>query len=136
MLKFDKCHGLGNDYIYVDAATLSFEKAQELAPSLCKRGAGVGADGIILIGQDTTQSVIMKMLNADGSEGLMCGNGARCVAHLAKRWGWLSGDEVTIHTAAGERHAVIKNYSPEESQVTVDMGFPVFGGIGYWLSRR
>ena len=125
-MKFDKCHGLGNDYIYVDAAHMSLVDAQAAAPDLCPRGPGIGADGIILLGQLDSGHVSMRMVNADGSEGLICGNGLRCVAHLAKRWGWVDGMKVIVDTAVGERQVLLQSYSPEESQVCVAMGMPDF----------
>jgi len=131
-MKFDKCHGLGNDYVYVDGKELSLADAQLLAPQLCRRGPGVGADGIIIMGQMPESNMIsMRMVNADGSEGLICGNGLRCVAHLARKWQWVSDDEMIIDTAVGPRRAVIEKYTPQESNVTVEMGFPNFDKVGF-----
>jgi diaminopimelate epimerase len=91
MRPFVKLHGLGNDFIVVDArdpAQSSELEAWWLAPervqSLCRRGHGVGADGVILAlpPRDEGSSARMRILNADGSEPEMCGNGIRCLAKL------------------------------------------------------
>lgn len=83
-MQFTKYHGLGNDFIIVDTEAPEAWTAEQ-ARSLCDRHRGIGADGVLLVGPpsgDTRAS--MRVLNADGSEPEMCGNGLRCVAlHLA-----------------------------------------------------
>lgn len=83
-IPFSKYHGLGNDFILFDALAhpdLARLHLVRLAPFLCNRHEGVGADGILLLGADP--GLFMRIINADGSDGGMCGNGLRCVAlHL------------------------------------------------------
>lgn len=83
-LQFTKYHGLGNDFIIVDTESPGAWTA-ERARSLCDRHRGIGADGVLLVGPPAGDArASMRVLNADGSEPEMCGNGLRCVAlHLA-----------------------------------------------------
>ncbi|PIE65882.1 MAG: diaminopimelate epimerase [Deltaproteobacteria bacterium] len=114
MRAFVKLQGLGNDFIVVDARdpiSAAELEAWWLAPdrvqSLCRRGHGVGADGVILAlpPRETRSSARMRILNADGSEPEMCGNGIRCLAKLLYDAG-VRGEEVTatlpIETLAGQ----------------------------------
>ena len=83
-MRFTKMHGAGNDYIYVDCFQDEPPRnLSGLAQRICHRRMGVGADGLILIRPSTTADVRMQMLNADGSEAEMCGNGIRCLAKYA-----------------------------------------------------
>lgn len=83
-LQFTKYHGLGNDFIVVDTESPEAWTAEQ-ARSLCDRHRGIGADGVLLVGPPSGGArASMRVLNADGSEPEMCGNGLRCVAlHLA-----------------------------------------------------
>lgn len=78
-MKFTKMQGLGNDYVYIDCFSEQVAKPEELAIRIADRHFGVGGDGLILICPSEIAPVRMRMFNADGSEGKMCGNGARCV---------------------------------------------------------
>lgn len=83
-MKFTKMHGAGNDYIYIDArASKSQDDWPGLSRSMSDRHFGIGADGIILILESDVADLKMRMFNADGSEGEMCGNGIRCFAKYA-----------------------------------------------------
>ena len=103
-MKFTKMHGAGNDFIIVDnrSERVPADKMGETAKALCPRRTAVGADGIMFLdahsGDDA--DVDMHFFNADGSEGEMCGNGARCVARFAFEHGF-SGDHPRIATVAG-----------------------------------
>ncbi len=82
---FVKMHGLGNDYVYADGFSQSFADPAKLAIEVSHRNLGIGGDGLILAlppeaGVDADAR--MRMFNADGSEGEMCGNGVRCVCKL------------------------------------------------------
>ena len=79
MLKFTKMHGLGNDYIYMDAINQKIENRSVLAKTLSDRHFGIGSDGLILICESDIADFRMQMFNSDGSEAEMCGNGIRCV---------------------------------------------------------
>ena len=103
-MKFTKMHGAGNDFIIVDnrSECVPADKMGETAKALCPRRTAVGADGIMFLdahsGDDA--DVDMHFFNADGSEGEMCGNGARCVARFAYEHGF-SGETPRIFTASG-----------------------------------
>lgn len=104
-MKFTKMHGAGNDFIFVDnrAEGIPYEKMSGIARQLCARRMSVGADGMMFLDacEDPDADVIMRYFNADGSEGEMCGNGARCVSRFAVERGFCEGDAPRIRTASG-----------------------------------
>lgn len=126
-MRFTKMEGLGNDYIYVDC--MAGEPASDwenLSIRMSDRHFGVGADGIILIMPSKVADFRMRMLNADGSEGKMCGNGSRCVAKYVYDNGLTRKTEVTLETLAGIK--VLKMHLGADGKVdtvTVDMGEPI-----------
>ncbi len=81
-LEFAKMHGLGNDFIFIDDRNRRFESRSYagLAKKLCHRKFGIGGDGLIFILPSDTHDLKYKIINADGSEAQMCGNGMRCFA--------------------------------------------------------
>ena len=103
-MKFTKMHGAGNDYIYIDARGLS-EDWPELSRNMSDRHCGIGGDGIILILDSDIADLKMRMFNADGSEGEMCGNGIRCFAKYAieRDIARLPGGGLKVETLAGIR---------------------------------
>lgn len=115
---FVKMHGLGNDFVVIDARARPLALASEQAARLADRHFGVGCDQIIVLEPDSEAAVFMRILNADGSEAGSCGNATRCVADFLQRE---SGDPaLVIRTRAGllatRRHA--------DGCITVDMGRP------------
>ena len=104
-MKFTKMHGAGNDFIFVDNRTerVPKEKMGEIAYRLCQRRLSVGADGMMFLDacDGDEADVYMHFYNADGSEGEMCGNGARCVCRFACENGFCEGAEPRIMTASG-----------------------------------
>ena len=78
-MKFTKMHGLGNDYVYVNGFAQEVSNPADVARKVSDRHFGIGSDGLILILPSDKADVRMRMFNADGSEGEMCGNGIRCV---------------------------------------------------------
>jgi diaminopimelate epimerase len=87
MLYFDKMQGIGNDFIVVDAASVSGADLPGLARHLCNRHYGIGSDGLLVIGEGAEpRTVTYRMFNPDGSED-MCGNGLRCAMLWAYRRG-------------------------------------------------
>lgn len=126
-MRFTKMEGLGNDYIYVDC--MAGEPASDwenLSIRMSDRHFGVGADGIILIMPSKVANFRMRMFNADGSEGKMCGNGSRCVAKYVYDNGLTHKTEVTLETLAGIK--VLKMHLGADGKVdtvTVDMGEPI-----------
>jgi len=125
-LPFIKMHGAGNDYVYIDCFQgPAPEDPAALARRISDRHRGVGGDGLILMQPSTRAAARMRMFNADGSESEMCGNGVRCVAHLAVSRGHASAGEVSIETGRGVLALLVTPISRRHSQVRVDMGEPL-----------
>ena len=78
-LRFTKMHGISNDYVYISTFDQPEEDWEQLAIRLSDRRTGIGGDGIILVCPSDVADAKMRIFNADGSEGKMCGNGIRCV---------------------------------------------------------
>lgn len=100
-MKFYKMHGAGNDYIYFDCMQGEVGNPQDLAIRLSDRHFSVGGDGVILLCKSEIADCKMRMFNADGSEGKMCGNGVRCVGKLAHDLGYVKGDKCRVETLSG-----------------------------------
>jgi len=113
--RFHKMHGLGNDFVVVDARNEAVAMDPSMARAIADRRTGVGCDQLILIGPGTRTDVTMRIWNADGSEVAACGNATRCVPVLV-------GADCTIETAAGILHAAL-----DGSGARVDMGAPRTG---------
>jgi len=122
-VKFTKMHGIGNDFIVVDAMNMEIPNPEELAVRLCDRRFGVGGDGLILMVKSDRADAMMRIINSDGSEPEMCGNGVRCAAKFLYDSGICKKTEMDIDTLAGVKHIV---YDPENRLATVDMGEPDF----------
>lgn len=95
--------GLGNDYIYVDEARFPIADPAALSVRLSDRHFGIGADGLVLIGPSAVADFRMRMFNADGSEGLMCGNAARCIGKYVYEKGLTDKTIIDLETASGVR---------------------------------
>ena len=101
-MKFTKMHGLGNDYIFVDCFAETVDHPSRTAQLLSPAHFGVGADGLILIEPSAkSRSVVIRMFNADGTEGRMCGNGIRCVGKYMYDHGRAVKAEITVETLDG-----------------------------------
>jgi diaminopimelate epimerase len=124
-MKFTKMQGLGNDYIYVDCIHQEVEDLPSLARSLSDRHFGVGGDGLICICPSQRADFRMRMFNADGSEGEMCGNGIRCVGKFVYDKGLTDKTRLVIETLAGDKTLELTVDSGRVTHVTVDMGIPV-----------
>lgn len=128
-MKFYKMHGIGNDYIYFDCFENEIENPNSLAIKLSDRHFGIGGDGIILLCKSDIADIKMRMFNADGSEGKMCGNGIRCVGKLAHDLGHVKKDVCTVETLSGIK--TLKFSYDEKGEVNfveVDMGKAVLEG--------
>ena len=102
-LSFTKMHGCANDYIYLDCRTSGVpENISALAEKLSARHFSIGADGIICVCAPVTEGADgrMRIFNADGSEGRMCGNGIRCVAEWLYTHG-VQKEQLAIDTLSG-----------------------------------
>ena len=104
-IKFVKMAGTGNDFIMIDNRDGAFVPEPALVERLCRRRTGIGADGIILLENSDKADFFMRIINSDGSEAEMCGNGARCVARFARAAGAVSSDEFVFGTLAGDIRA-------------------------------
>ena len=123
-IEFTKMQGAGNDYIYIDClpGEPSFDPGR-LAAHLSRRRLSVGADGLVLICPSDKADVRMRMFNADGSEGMMCGNALRCVAKYLYERGICDKKVVEVETASGIRYASVLS----SGEVTAYIGRAEFG---------
>lgn len=126
-MKFTKMQGLGNDFVIIDA------REQKLAEDiggwskfLCDRHFGIGADGVMLVLPSTVADIRMRIINSDGSEAEMCGNGIRCFAKYVYEEGIVSKKRMTVETLAGTMvPEVTVNEHDVVQMVKVDMGEPI-----------
>lgn len=123
-MKFYKMHGIGNDYIYFDCFKDKIFDPEKLAVRLSDRHFGIGGDGIILLCPSDKADIRMRMFNADGSEGRMCGNGIRCLSKLACILGYVKGRNCTVETLSGIKKAEFIISGNDVEAVRVDMGVP------------
>lgn len=124
MLKFTKMHGIGNDYIYINAIEQKIDDPNVLAVKLSDRRFSIGGDGVILICSSEVADAKMRMFNADGSEGKMCGNGVRCVGKYVydNLLSDKSRDTITIETLSGIKTLKITAVNGKAELLKVDMG--------------
>ena len=126
---FSKMEGLGNDFVMMDDREGLIEEAlayPDLARKLCDRHFGIGADGIILARKSTTHDVRFVIINSDGSEPQMCGNGMRCFAKFLYEKGIFTQKRMQVETLAGT--IVPEIFTDQNNQVIsvrVDMGKPI-----------
>ena len=119
MRTVSKYHGACNDFIIVDAREQTVDDAHGFAQHWCDRHVGIGADGVLILGTSNRANVSMRVINADGSEAEMCGNGVRCVArYLDERGGSAS---LAIDTLGGLVHTEVIERG-DVYRVRVDMG--------------
>jgi diaminopimelate epimerase len=123
-MRFVKMHGLGNDYVYVNGLATRRADWPALAVAVSDRHTGVGADGLIVLLPSRRADFRMRMFNADGSEGEMCGNGIRCLAKLAWDLRLTRRRDLVFETPAGPIRTRMARYDATEARVTVDMGAP------------
>lgn len=124
MINFTKMHGAGNDYIYIDCFEQQIDDPGALSRRLSDRHFGVGGDGVILVCPSDVADAKMRMFNADGSEGRMCGNGIRCVGKFVYEKRGVKKPVLTIETLAGIKTLKMNAEDGEVSSITVDMQAP------------
>jgi diaminopimelate epimerase len=132
LLPFVKVEGLGNDFLVVDLrpGKPAYPLAElvtnpETVRALCDRNFGVGGDGVLAILPGSQGDARMRVLNADGSEAEMCGNGIRCVAKvLHDQDPFLRREILRIDTGAGLLACKIGVQNERAMSVTVEMGVP------------
>ena len=126
---FYKMQGAGNDYIYFDCMQGKIKNPEELARRLSDRHFSIGGDGIILLCQSKIADVKMRMFNADGSEGSMCGNGIRCLGKLACDLGYVKDKSCTVETLSGVKNLeFFFDCNGKVNAAKVDMGAEILNG--------
>ncbi len=122
MIHFTKMHGLGNDFVVIDAINQSINLSTEQICRLADRHFGVGFDQLLLVEKPVSDNADFKyrIFNADGSEVAQCGNGARCFARFVQNKKLSDKDEICVDTNAGQLLLCLT----EDGLVTVNMGLP------------
>ena len=106
-MKFTKMQGAGNDYVYVNCFEEKVEDPAATAIRVSDRHFGIGSDGLILICPSDHADCRMRMFNADGSEGEMCGNAIRCVGKYVYDHGVCSKTELVVETLGGDKYLTL-----------------------------
>ena len=126
-LAFTKMHGCGNNYIYFNCFDQTVPDPESLSIKLSEPHFGIGGDGIILISPSDKADAQMRIFNADGSEGKMCGNGIRCVGKYVYDKGYTDKTRLTVETLSGVRALELSVSGGKVRSVSVDMGTAVVG---------
>ena len=133
-LRFSKMHGIGNDFVVIDAITQQVDMTPALSRRLADRRFGIGCDQVLLVERPRLPGTdfFYRIFNADGSEVEQCGNGARCFARFVRDQGLSSRDEIPVGTAAGP---IVLRLRPD-GQISVDMGVPRFDPAAIPIAAR
>ena len=125
-MQFTKMHGLGNDFVVVNALTDAPDESRlpDIARKVNDRKFGIGGDGLILVLPSKIADFKMRMLNPDGSEAEMCGNGIRCFAKYVHDRKLLTEPQIKVETLAGVKVLKLLLRSGKVESVRVDMGTP------------
>ncbi len=123
LLRFSKMHGLGNDFVVIDAVSQALDMTPELARRLADRRFSIGCDQVLIVEAPPTPDIdfAYRIFNGDGSEVEQCGNGARCFARFVREQHLTGKDVIRVSTRAG----IIELALEADGQVRVDMGVPV-----------
>ncbi len=124
VIHFSKMHGLGNDFVVIDAINQEINLSREQIRFIGDRHFGVGCDQLLLIERPTQPGVDFRyrIFNADGGEVEQCGNGVRCFARFVHDKGLTDKDEIAVETNTG----IVYPRLEENGLVTVNMGAPDF----------
>jgi len=129
---FTKLHGCGNDYLFVDCTKDSSlpgsDKVAPIARYVSDRHTGVGSDGVILVCSDPSADFRMEMYNADGSRGMMCGNGIRSLAKYVFDHGLTDKRTITVATDSGTKKLDLEVKDGRVARVRVEMGKAILEG--------
>ncbi|MGR9085874.1 MAG: diaminopimelate epimerase [Gammaproteobacteria bacterium] len=122
MISFTKMHGLGNDFVVVDAIHQPVALTAEQIHRLADRHFGIGFDQLLLVEKPVNRNADFKyrIFNADGGEVAQCGNGARCFARFVRDKGLCSKDEIRVDTDSGQ---LLLKFD-DDGRITVNMGIP------------
>ncbi|TZE83421.1 diaminopimelate epimerase [Calorimonas adulescens] len=124
-MEFVKMHGTGNDFILINEVEVGWQDIGNIAKRLCDRHFGIGADGLILVCKSNKFDARMRIINADGSEAEMCGNGIRCFAKYVYDRKIVTKKKMEIETLSGVvRPEVVTDDNDKVRMVRVDMGVP------------
>jgi len=123
-IKFTKMHGLGNDFVVIDAISQALALSGDQVRLLADRRFGIGCDQLLLVERPSRADADFRyrIFNADGGEVEQCGNGARCFARFVRDRGLTDKDAIVVETAAG----IITLYVEPDGEVRVNMGTPRF----------
>lgn len=124
-LKFTKMHGLGNDYVYIDCFKEQLPNdldLSKLAIAISDRRFGVGGDGLVLIQPTDNAHCRMRMFNADGSEGKMCGNAIRCIGRYVYEEGHVCEEDISVETRSGIKSVKLELRGGEVTSVACSLG--------------
>ncbi len=124
LLRFTKMHGLGNDFVVIDAITQEVQVTEALARRMADRRLGIGCDQVLVVEPPTDPNVDFnyRIFNADGGEVAQCGNGARCFAKFVRDRRLTGKHHILAQTKAGVLQLTVNR----DNQITVDMGIPRF----------
>ena len=126
-MDFVKMHGLGNDFVFIEDKSGQDKDYTALARAMCNRHTGIGADGLIVIVDSRVADVRMRIINSDGSEAEMCGNGIRCFAKYVYDSGIIEKKRFTVETPAGIMEPEITVGADNKAElITINMGRPSF----------
>ncbi len=122
MIKFTKMHGLGNDFVVIDAINQTISLTQEQIRFIADRNFGVGCDQLLLVEKPVSDNADFKyrIFNADGSEVAQCGNGARCFARFVRDKKLSEKQHIIVDTDAGQ---LVLSFD-QDDLITVNMGVP------------
>ena len=121
-MKFTKMQGIGNDYIYVNCFEEKVDDPERVSQIVSDRHFGIGGDGLVLIMPSEKTDFRMRMFNADGSEGNMCGNATRCIGKFVYDNGLTDKTEITLETKSGIKYLTLYPENGKVKTVLVNMG--------------
>lgn len=125
-MEITKMHGLGNDFVIIDGREQQDIDYNAMAKKICTSHLSVGADGIMVVLPSVHANIRMRIINSDGSEAEMCGNGIRCFARYVYDKGIVQKTMMEIETLAGIMRPELITNEQGEPWVKVDMGKPEF----------
>ena len=127
--RFSKYHGAGNDFLIADNRDGHLSFSEEVIRHLCDRHTGFGADGVMLLESGSGKDFNMVYFNPDGSGGMMCGNGGRCIVAFAADCGAVSPDSTIVFDAADGEHLASIPENGMKGEKTVRLKMKDVSGI-------
>jgi diaminopimelate epimerase len=123
LIEFTKMHGLGNDFVVIDAISQTISLSSQQIKAIADRHFGIGCDQLLLVekAENKEAEFRYRIFNADGGEVEQCGNGARCFALFVRQQGLTTNDKIIVETSSGIIELMVSG-----ELVTVNMGVPDF----------